>query len=180
MRTEVQREYGGALWLLACDEDCADALLADVRALQDVLAGEGDYLRLICAPNILLDERLRLLDEAFRGKVHAYMLNFMKLLAERGHFAFLPDCLSEFCRRYDKANNIENVTVVSAVPLTKEQKAAIGQKLSQRLEKNVRLTAKVDPSLIGGIRIETENTALDGSVRQRIDAIRQTLHQSIL
>ena len=180
MRTDVQREYGGALWLLASDEGCADALLDDVRALQSLLADNGRYLRLICAPNILLEERLRLLDDAFRGQVHPYILNFMKLLAERGHFAFLPDCLSEYCRRYDEANNIENVTVVSAVPLSKAQKAAIGQKLSQKLEKNVRLATRVDPSLVGGVRVETENAAFDGSVRQRMDDIRDALHQAVL
>lgn len=180
MQTEVQREYGGALWLLASDEGCADAILEDVRALQRLLADEPAYLRLICAPNILLEDRLRLLDEAFRGKVHTYVLNFMKLLTERRHFAALPDCLAEYCRRYDEANNIENVTVVSAVPLTREQKAALGRKLSERLQKNVRLSAKVDPSLVGGVRIETENAAIDGSVRQRISDIRSALQTAVL
>ena len=180
MRTDVQREYGGALWLLASDEGCTDEILEDVYGLQTVLRDNPDYLRLICAPNILVEERVRLLDDAFRGRVHAYTLNFMKLLTERGHFACLPDCLTEYCRRYDEANNIENVTVVSAVPLTREQKAALGRKLSQKLEKNVRLSAKVDPSLLGGVRIETENAALDGSVRQRIDNIRDALRQAVL
>ena len=180
MRTEVQREYGGALWMLASDEGLADAVLEDVRALQSVLADEPEYLRLICAPNILLEERLQLLDDAFRGRVHPYVLNFMKLLAERRHFAFLPDCLAEYCRRYDEANNIENVTVVSAVPLTRAQKDALGRKLSERLQKNVRLAARVDPSLVGGVRVETENAAIDGSVRQRIVDIRAALQQTVL
>lgn len=180
MRTEVQREYGGALWLLASEENLGEAILQDVRAVQSAVAENPAYLRLICAPNILLEERLGLLDDAFRGRVHAYVLNFMKILTQRGHFAFLPDCLDEYARRYDAANHIENVTVVSAVPLSREQKAALGRKLSSKLQKNVRLSARVDPDVLGGIRIETENTAFDGTVRRRIDAIRETLHQSVL
>ena len=180
MRSEVQREYGGGLWLLADEEGCADDLLEDVRALESVLSDSPQYLKLICAPHILLEERLSLLDDAFRGKAHPYLLNFMKLLCERGHFALLPDCLAEFRRRYDEANRIENVTVISAVPLTAEQTEAVREKLRQRLGKNIRLSSRVDPSLVGGVRIETESAALDGSVRSRIDSIRAALRQSVL
>lgn len=180
MRSDVQREYGGALWLLAEQEHCADEMLADVRALEAVLAETPRYLRLICAPTILLEDRLQLLDDAFRGRVHPYLLNFLKLLTERGHFAVLPDCLAEYRRRYDEANQIENVKVVSAVPLTPAQKQAIAEKLSLKLQKNIRLTARVDASLVGGVRVETESAAIDGSVRGRIEDIRDILHQSVL
>lgn len=180
MRSDVQREYGGALWLLAAEQNCTQDLLRDVQTLQTVLAENPDYIKLIRTPDILLSERLGLLDKAFRGNIHAYLLNFMKLLAERGHFAFLPDCLDEYCRKYDEANNIENVTVYSAVPLSQEQESAIRAKLSAKLCKTIRLHTKVDPAVIGGIRVQTENTSLDGTVRNKINTIRDNLLQSVI
>lgn len=180
MRSEVQREYGGALWSIAVEDACTEAMLADVHALQTVIRDNPEYLRLIRCPDVPLDTRIRLLDEAFRGRVPDTLLHFLQLLCERGHFAFLPDCLAEFCRRYDEANNIENVTVVSAVPLTRGQKDALGRKLSQRLQRNVRLSAKVDPSVIGGLRVETEGASMDGTVRRQIESIRENLLQTVL
>ena len=180
MRSDVQREYGGALWSLASDEGIADAVLDDLQMICDVLQADPQYLRLICAPNIPLEERLTLLDDAFRGHVHPYVLNFMKLLTERRHFGVLPECIAEYRKHYDDANEIENVTVISAVPLSPEQKKALGRKLSETRRKNIHLTAKVDPSLIGGIRVETESAAFDGSVRGRIETIRESLHQTTI
>ncbi|MBQ7541471.1 MAG: ATP synthase F1 subunit delta [Clostridia bacterium] len=180
MRTEVQREYGSALWMLAVEDGCTDAMLEDVRALRALMADNSEYLRLIRCPDIPLEERLGLLDDAFRSRVCDHLLHFMMLLAERGHFGCLPDCLDEFCRKYDEANNIENVTVISAVALTREQKEALGQKLSQKLRKNVRLNAKVDPSVLGGLRVETEGASLDGTVRNKIESIRGSLLQTVL
>ena len=180
MRSDVQREYGGALWTLAVEDGCTESMLDDVRALQTVLAENPDYIRLIRCPDIPLEERINLLSAAFRGSVSDHVLHFMMLLAERGHFASLPDCLDEFCRRFDEANNIENVTVISAVALTRAQKQALGQKLSQKLCKNVRLTAKVDPSVLGGLRVETQGASMDGTVRGQIESIRETLLHTVL
>ena len=180
MHSEVEREYGGALWELCAEENCTQEMRADVISLLSVLQQESDYIRLLSTPNVPLRERLGLLDDALRGKVHPYLLNFLKLLCERRHIAAAQGCLEEFCRRYDEANRIENVTVWSAVELTKAQKNALGAKLSEKLEKNVRLIAKVDPSLLGGIRVQTESESYDGTVRGKMETIRHNLMQTVL
>ena len=97
MRSDVQREYGGALWMLAVEDGCTASMREDVRALQTVVRENPEYIRLIRCPDVPLDTRLQLLDEAFRGRVPDTLLHFLQLLAERGHFAYLPDCLEEFC-----------------------------------------------------------------------------------
>ena len=99
----------------------------------------------------------------------------MRVRVDLVHF-----CLAEFCRRYDEANNIENVTVVSAVPLSRAQKDALGQKLSQKLQRNVRMSTKVDPTVMGGLRVETEGASMDGTVLRRIESIRENLLQTVL
>lgn len=180
MRSEVQREYGGALWAIAVEDNCTEEMLEDVHALQTLMRENPEYLRLMRCPDVPVDTRIGLLDEAFRGRVRDTLLHFLQLLCERGHFAFLPDCLTEYCRRYDETNNIENVTVVSAVPLTREQKDALGRKLSQKLQRNVRLSAKVDPAVMGGLRVETAGASMDGTVLRQIESIRENLLQTVL
>lgn len=180
MHSEVQREYGGALWQLCAEENCTQEMRADVLALLSVLREQPEYLRLLASPDIPARERLELLDAALRGKAHPYLLNFLKLLCERGHIACASDCLEEYCRRYDEANRIENVTVWSAVELTRAQKEALGRKLSEKLEKNVRLTVEVDPTLLGGIRVQTQSESFDGTIRSKMETIRHNLLQTVL
>ena len=88
--------------------------------------------------------------------------------------------MEEFCHRYDAANNIENVTVISAVPLTREQRDALGSKLSQKLQRSVRLHTKVDPAVMGGLRVETEGASMDGTVRSKIESIRESLLHTVI
>ena len=76
--------YGQALYVLAKDENCDRQILEELSTLDKSFSEEPDYLRLLSAPNLPKEERCRILDTAFRGKVHPYVLNFLKILTEKG------------------------------------------------------------------------------------------------
>ena len=76
MHSEVQREYGGALWAIAVEDDCTEPMLADVHALQTVIRDNPEYIRLIRCPDIRIETRIGLLDEAFRGRVSDTLLHW--------------------------------------------------------------------------------------------------------
>lgn len=84
--TELGRAYGSALYALAEDEKQEDAFLSQLGEVCKLLADNPDYVRLIKDKAIAKTERLALLDGAFSGQIHPYLLNFMKLLCERGAF----------------------------------------------------------------------------------------------
>ena len=88
--TELGRAYGGALYALAEDEQLENELLAQMDAVCKLLVDNPDYVRLIKDKAIAKNERLSLLDHAFSGQVHPYLLNFMKLLCERSAFGEMP------------------------------------------------------------------------------------------
>ena len=115
--TRTAKTYGGALYDLAQEEHLEDALLSDLAGVQAVLDQNPDYLRLLCTPSISKDERRRLLDEAWRGQIHPYVLNFMKLLCDNGTLRELSGCAREFRRRYNAAHDILEVRAVTAVAL---------------------------------------------------------------
>ncbi len=78
--TEVGNVYGGALYSLAKEEACSEAILAELKLLDDCFVQEPDFLLLLSAPNLSKAERCRILDDSFRGKLQPYVLNFMKIL----------------------------------------------------------------------------------------------------
>ncbi len=80
--TETAKMYGGSLYDLAAEEGLETRILGELDEVQQLLKQNPDYLRLLSTPSIPKKERCGLLDEALRGQVHLYVLNFLKILCE--------------------------------------------------------------------------------------------------
>ena len=82
--TETARLYGGSLFQLAAEEGQDTQILAELDTVAALFKGSPEYLRLLSTPSLPKKERTGLLDEALRGQVHPYLLNFFKLLCDEG------------------------------------------------------------------------------------------------
>jgi len=173
---ELIREYGGALFELALDENKTDEILNETRAIKGFFGRDSDYVRLLSSPNIQLDERIKAIGEAFDGKVDKFVSSFLKLMTERGYARHIGECFAEYERLYLEKNNISVVTVKSAVELTDAQRSALIENLAKKTGKNIELDVSVDPSLIGGISVYVDGKLYDGTVSAHIDKIRRALY----
>jgi len=150
--TQVGSVYAQALYDLTAEECCEETVLQQLSALAESFAQEQDFVRLLSAPNFSKQERCGILDESFRGKVHPYVLNFMKILTEKGYMRHFDDCCKAYRQIYNREHGILEVSAVTAVPLSPEQKEKLTQKLSQVTGKNIDLVNRVDPDCLGGVR----------------------------
>lgn len=178
--TAVGTVYAQALYSLAAEEHCEREILQQLTALKQAFEDEPDFIRLLCAPNIPKDERCRILDGSFRDKVHPYVLNFMKLLTEKGYMRCFCDCCDAFEANYDRAHDILVVTAVSAVPLTEDSRSRLRETLAARTGKTIRLRCCVDPACYGGLRLEYDGKCIDGTLAHRLDAMRELLKNTVL
>ena len=78
--TEVANNYGQALYDLARDEQLAETILQQLNALSQSFADEPAFIKLLSTPSIPKQERCQIIDNSFRGQVHPYVLNFLKIL----------------------------------------------------------------------------------------------------
>ncbi len=69
------------------------------------------------------------------------------------------------------------VKVSSAVPLTKEEQAALRGKLEARFGQGLGLTFEVEPAVLGGVVVRVGDQMIDGSVKGKLDALAETLAQ---
>lgn len=173
--SEAAKEYGRALADLAAEEKIEEQLLTETRAVRALLAENPGYARLLSSPNVPKAERAAMLDEAFSGRVHTYLLHFLKLIMERGYAFYTADFLAEYDRLYCERRGIVTAWVQSAVPLSEAQSSRLRDKLCALTGKNVELSCTVDPALIGGIRLTVNNTLLEGSIRAKLDQMRASL-----
>ena len=178
--TRTAKTYGGALYDLAQEEHLEDALAADLAGVQAVLDENPDYLRLLCTPSVPKEERRRLLDEAWRGQIHPYVLNFMKLLCDNGTLRELSGCTREYRRRYNAAHDILEVRAVTAVALRPELQDRLKTRLETLTGKKIELSSRVDESVIGGVLLELPDRQLDGTVAYHLEEIQRILRNTVI
>ena len=173
--TETARMYGGSLYDLAAEEGLEDRILEDLDGAAAIFRDDPEYLHLLSIPSIPKRERCGLLDEALRDQVHLYVLNFLKILCEKGTLRELSGCARAYRLRYNQAHGILEATATSAVPMTAQQTQALHAKLEKLTGKTIDLKTKVDPGVLGGIRLDMEGTELDGTVQNRLAALRRDI-----
>ena len=171
--------YGQALYDLAREEGLADIIWQQLQTLQQCLEAEPEYLSLLSLPQLPKPERCRLLDESM-GNAHPYLLNFMKILAEKGHMRQFFDCFRSYRQNYYRGKNILPVTAVTAIALSPTQWNKLEEKLAAITGKTIMLSNKVDPQTLGGIRLEYDGKQVDDTVAHRLDSVRQLLKNTVL
>ena len=178
--TEVGNVYGESLYELAKEENLTSLIGDQLHVLQEAFRQEPDFIRLLSSPNLTKSERCQVLDDSFRGKVHSYLLNFLKILTEKGYMRYFSDCCDAFTAHYDQDNGILRVDAVSAVALTAEQSDKLTQKLSRITGKEIALQNRIDPRVLGGIRLDYDGQRLDDTVSHRMATIRDMLKNTVL
>ena len=178
--TQAANTYAQALYSLAKEEDLAKQILQELDVLKQAFDREPEYICLLSAANLPKAERCTILDESFRGKVHIYVLNFLKILTEKGYIRQFSDCCKAYRRQYNADNGILTVQAVTAVALTQEQSARLTEKLQKQTGKTVELVNRVDPSVLGGVRLDYDGKRVDGTVKNRLDTIGNLLKNTVL
>ena len=178
--TEAASVYGEALYALAKDENKSDVMLRQLKALDESFAAEPDFLRLLSAPNLSKIERKEILDNCFKGKADTYLLNFLKILMEKGYIRQFSSCVKVFCERYNEEHGIMPVSAVTAVPLSDSQKEKLTAKLAGITGKQIELINTIDPACIGGVRLDYDGKRVDDTIIHRLDAVSNMLKNTIL
>lgn len=178
--TQTAQTYGESLYELARDEQLSAEILEQLQAVLRLFRENPQYMALLSLPSVPKKERCGVLDESLRGHVHPYVLNFLKILVENGTIRQLAGCEEAYRRRYYADSGILEVTAITAVPLTEALQQKLQDRLEQRTGKTVRLAARVEPGVLGGVRLEMAGQRLDGTVRCRLDEIQASLREMVL
>ena len=172
--------YGEALYSLAREEGQEKSYLEQLLVLKESVSREPDFLRLMDSPNLSKEERCAILDRCFRGRVHGYVLNFLKLLTEKGHIRQFPQCVTAFQELYYEEHQILPVRATTAVALSQEQSDRLTAKLTGLTGKQVLLTNRVDPAVLGGVCLDYNGKRLSDTLAHRLDEVRALLANTVL
>ena len=178
--TQIGNVYGESLYELAKDENLAAEIGAQLKVLKECFQQDAAFITLLSTPSLTKAERCQILDNSFRGTVQPYVLNFLKILTEKGYMRYFSDCCDSFAALYNQDNGILPVTAVTAVALSAEQTEKLTKKLAAITGKHVELLNRIDPSCLGGVRLDYDGQRLDDTVSHRMATIRDMLKNTVL
>ena len=178
--TQIAATYAQALYDLAKDENLTEEILAQLLALQESISQEPDFVRLLGTPSLSKEARCGIVDESFRDHVHTYVLSFIKILVEKGYIGHFADCCKAYKAAYNEDHGILSVLAVTAVALSDAQAQRLTEKLETITGKSVELVNRVDPAVMGGVRLDYDGKRVDGTVKNRLDTIAARLKNTVL
>ena len=172
---QTDKEYAEALFMLVAEEQKIEEYTKSLDIVKQLILENPDYTEFLASPAISLSERLQAIDEAFEGSMPEYIVSFLKILCENGRIRSLPGCIDEFGKLAMEISNKAEADIISAVELSDDQKKAICSKLEKITGKIIQPVYTVDKSLIGGVKIEVEGKTFDGSIRHRLQDVKDVI-----
>ena len=173
-RESAARRYAEAAFEVALRDNEIDSWRAELDAAAEIV-GEERIGRALANPSIPLETRLATAEKTFGSLVGRKTLNLVGLMLRRGRIQELPKLAAEFRRLDNERKGITQATATSASPLTKDELAALTRRLEEYTGGRVELDVQVDPSLLGGLVVRVGDRLIDGSVRSRLERLRNQL-----
>lgn len=173
--TDIGREYGAALFMLAAEEEKTSEYFDALSAVRTAFEREKEYLDFLASPNIPVNERIKALEDAFGTFLPEHVLSFLQLLCEKGHARSFFACVDEYKKLLDASMQVSTATVVSAVALTETEKKKIKQSLREISGHSVTLECSVDEKLLGGLVITMDGKVMDTSLKTRLAEVKDVM-----
>lgn len=171
----IGKRYARAAFELAQQEGAREAWLERLRLLRERVHVPEAY-HVLTSPVVPAPRRLEAVDVLDEdGRLGAEVRNLAKLLIEAGRVDAVDAVVEEFERLDDEAAGRIRATVTTAVGLEEEDRRRLTRDLSDQLGHEVRLQARVDPGILGGVVLQLGDRLVDASLRGRLQQLRRQL-----
>jgi F-type H+-transporting ATPase subunit delta len=169
---EIADVYARALFEAAKDAGVLDRVHDELGQFTETLDTDRDLQIFFFSPYFSSEEKKqgvsRILEDA-----DPRFVNFLELLAERHRMPVIFRIRRVLDALWADENRLLPVTVTSAVELDDQLVSDIGKRIEEQTGRRVELNSKVDPDLLGGLKVSVGNMVLDASVRNRLEQLRK-------
>ena len=171
----VGDRYAESLFDLAKEENKVTQYLDDIKLVGEVLDSDPQIVQFFNHVLIENDKKIQLLDQSFKGNVDQYVLNFLKLLVQSRRIRYIDDSVKSYIKLSNQYLGIEEGMIYTPYELTDQQIQDIEKAISQKENKKVTLKVSIDPSLLGGIKVQISNRIYDGTIKNKVEMLKKEL-----
>ena len=166
------------MFSLALENDKLDTIWEEVRMIRQILSENPTFVKTICHPEITKQDQIKLLDDAFKGKVSDEVMGFFHVLADKKRLKELDAVLEYFDRSAKEYKKIGVVYVTVPMELTKAQQDKIRERvLEVSSYETLEMHVETDASLLGGMVIRIGDEILDNSIRSKMEHMARKINQ---
>jgi F-type H+-transporting ATPase subunit delta len=174
----IAERYATALFELARDSDGLSAVEGDLATFGRLVDESDDLRRLLKSPVFSAEEQARAIGAVLdKAEIGGLVGNFIRVVAGNRRLFAVPDMLTAFRRLAARQRGEVSAEVVSAEPLSDRHAAELKDALKASLGKDVALSARVDPALIGGLIVKVGSRMIDGSLRTKLNSLKLAMKE---
>jgi F-type H+-transporting ATPase subunit delta len=170
----AHRMYARALFQAAREEGMLEEVASEQRMLATALRESPQLQSFLRNPQIDPPDKAAVLEQLVEGASHLTR-NFVRLVAQKGRSGELAEMSDELDALVDREQGRLAVELTTAYELSDEEASSIVERIEQASGRKVEASRSVDPSLVGGLVLQIGSFRADGSVRGRLERLRQEL-----
>lgn len=171
----IARPYAAAVFGLAKGQTGGLDRWTRMLAFAATAVANEQVEALLANPAITATRKAQSLIDICGSELDDRAKNFMHVLAQNKRLSLLPEVASQFEALRAEAERVLDVEVVSAFAMSDSETQTISAALEKKFERKVEMTTRVDAALLGGAVIHAGDTVIDGSVKGRLEKLRETL-----
>lgn len=174
--SQLGERYAEALIGIAREQNALEDFRSELTAFSDEYSSDRQLRDFLEHPGRRRQTKREFLSAVLNERFHPETIHLILLLLDKGRLSFLPDICAEYGKMADQLGNILPVTIVSGTPLQQPQIDAISEKFQTLYHADsVRATVRLDPALIGGVKVSAGGRLYDGTAKGRLERLRSLL-----
>jgi F-type H+-transporting ATPase subunit delta len=173
----INTGYARALLKMAQAEGVVTRVEEELFRLRELLKKNPDLLEFLKDPNVKHEGKRQAISTLFQGRVHPLVLNILITLSDLDRGGHVLHVIEEFDSNADDARENVSGEITTAITLDDATLKRLADELSRITGKTVRLFQRIDPAILGGAIIKVGEQIIDGSLRRKLDQIKERLAQ---
>jgi F-type H+-transporting ATPase subunit delta len=179
-RRSDAREYARGLFSAAAGDD-VHAVAAEMTAFDGLLAARDDLRTALTNPAVPVAQKVAVVGRVIDlAPPSALVRAFLLLVGRNDDYGLVADIVRELDARVRQHDRVVDAEVTTAVPLPDGRAQVIVGQLAETAGRQVRVTTRVDPSILGGVVTRVGSVVYDGSVKRQLERLRTQLEAGAL
>ena len=173
----VSKRYALALFNAAesAGEGLTEQIQKELSFISDLWEKNAELRGFLEAPQISGDDKDKMLQMTFQGRISELLLQFLLFLLSKGRLVHILGINTRYDKLLKEKEGLVEAQVITAAPLDEKLSLPLKEIMEKKTGKKVSLIFKLDPGIIGGIRVIVGNQIIDHSIRTELDKLRENL-----
>jgi F-type H+-transporting ATPase subunit delta len=171
----ITEAYAAAIHQIAAAEGKLERIEDELFRVGQIVESNDQLRSALTDSLVSVERRQQVIEDILKGKASPTTLGAVSMVVAAGHAGDLPAIARAVVEIGAKARNRAVAEVRTAVPLSDDQRTRLAAALKKSTGKDVEIKVVIDPTVLGGIVTQIGDTVIDGSVRRRLNRVRETL-----